>query len=189
MSIPQPTRTDSHHPRTDAICPRTTDSGPAPGDGDGEESQQDRVNRRWGEVLQETRVAQMGVQILFGFLLSISFTPHFRELGTFDLTVYVIAVVSGALATGALIAPASIHRILAGQRLKEEIIDVAGRLMMCGMALLALTVGSVVLLILHVAVNNVVAEIVTAAIGLWFLACWYALPVWLRARSNRSDQD
>ncbi|MDF9811480.1 DUF6328 family protein [Streptomyces sp. SPB162] len=178
MSVPPPARADANPPRA-------ADSGPAPGEGG--ESDQERVNRRWNEVLQETRVAQMGVQILFGFLLSISFTPYFRELGTFDLTVYVVAVVCGALATGALIAPASIHRILAGRRLKEEIIDVAGRLMMCGMALLALTVGSVVLLILHVALNNVVAEIVTAAIGLWFLACWYGLPVWLRHRADRRD--
>jgi hypothetical protein len=179
MSVPLFAQADAHRPHA-------SDSGPTPGEA--EESDQERVNRRWGEVLQETRVAQMGVQILFGFLLSISFTPYFRRLGTFDLTVYVVAVVCGALATGALIAPASIHRVLAGERMKEEIIDVAGRLMMCGLALLALTVGSVVLLILHVALDNVLAELVTAAIGLWFLACWYGLPVWLRHRSRRSVQ-
>lgn len=178
MPVPPPARAERSIRREPGSRPPTGDEG---------ESDQERVNRRWGEVLQETRVAQMGVQILFGFLLSISFTPQFEELGRFDLTVYVVAVVCGALATGALIAPASIHRILAGQRLKEEIIDVAGRLMMCGMALLALTVGSVVLLILHVALDDALAEIVTAVIALWFLGCWYGLPVWLLRRSERPD--
>lgn len=35
------------------------------------EEARERVNRRWQEVLQETRVAQTGVQILFGFPLSL----------------------------------------------------------------------------------------------------------------------
>ncbi len=39
------------------------------------ESARERVNRRWNEILQETRVTQTGVQILFGFLLSVAFTP------------------------------------------------------------------------------------------------------------------
>ncbi|SFF76808.1 hypothetical protein SAMN05216251_12815 [Actinacidiphila alni] len=185
MSVPPPASTGPRHrPDPDA------DDGVHTGLADGleEENDQERANRRWGEVLQETRVAQMGVQILFGFLLSISFTPHFRQLETFDLTVYVTAVVSGALATGALIAPASIHRILAGQSLKQEIIGVAGRLMVCGMALLALTVACVVLLILHVALDDVVAEIVTGVVALWFVGCWYGLPVWLRRRTARHGQ-
>ncbi len=39
------------------------------------ETPRERVNRRWNEMMQETRVAQTGVQILFGFLLSVAFTP------------------------------------------------------------------------------------------------------------------
>src|SRR6185437_4460296 len=39
------------------------------------ETARERVNRRWNEILQETRVTQTGVQILFGFLLSVAFTP------------------------------------------------------------------------------------------------------------------
>ncbi|MGW6414975.1 DUF6328 family protein [Streptomyces sp. NPDC055055] len=36
------------------------------------------ANRGWPEVLQERRVAQPGVQLLFGFLLSLAFTVPYR---------------------------------------------------------------------------------------------------------------
>ena len=36
-----------------------------------------RVDRSYGEILQEVRVAQTGVQILFAFLLALAFTARF----------------------------------------------------------------------------------------------------------------
>ncbi|MFC9179538.1 MULTISPECIES: DUF6328 family protein [Streptomyces] len=149
------------------------------------ETARERVNRRWNEVLQETRVAQTGVQILFGFLLSVAFTPLFRDLGLFDRIVYVATVVSGASATACLIAPVSIHRFLSGQRMKDEMVEVAGRLMIAGMVLLALTIGGTLLLILRVVVPGILAEILVGAVMLWFALCWYALPMALRHRSAR----
>ncbi|WAX81717.1 DUF6328 family protein [Streptomyces sp. KMM 9044] len=149
------------------------------------ETPHERVNRRWNEVMQETRVAQTGVQILFGFLLSVAFTPLFHDLGTFDHVVYVITVVSGAAATASLIAPVSIHRFLSGQRMKDEMVEVAHRLMMGGMALLAMTIGCTLLLILHVVVPGLMAKLLVGAVMLWFALSWYALPLWLRRRSNR----
>ncbi|MGW5974387.1 DUF6328 family protein [Streptomyces sp. NPDC055186] len=149
------------------------------------ETARERVNRRWNEILQETRVTQTGVQILFGFLLSVAFTPLFRELETFDRVVYVITVVLGAAATGSLIAPVSIHRFLSGQRMKDEVVEAAGRLMMCGMVLLALTIGCTLLLILRVVVPGVLAEVLAGGVMLWFGLCWYVLPLRLRRRAAR----
>ncbi|WP_424851463.1 DUF6328 family protein [Streptomyces sp. SAI-129] len=148
------------------------------------EPERERLNRKWNEILQETRVAQTGVQILFGFLLSVAFTPYFHKLETFDHVVYVITVVLGASGTGALIAPVSIHRLLSGQRMKDHIVRVAGRLMVCGMVLLALTIGGTLLLLLHVVVPGLLAELLVGGVMLWFALCWYGLPVWLRRRSD-----
>lgn len=169
---------DHHHP--------TTAEAEAP------ESARERVNRRWNEILQETRVTQTGVQILFGFLLSVAFTPLFRELETLDRTIYVTTVVLGAAATGALIAPVSMHRFLSGQRMKDDLVETAARMMMCGMVLLALTIGCTLLLILRFVVPGVLAELLVGAVMLWFGVCWYALPLLLRrraARRARSDED
>ncbi|KUL52202.1 DUF6328 family protein [Streptomyces sp. NRRL S-1521] len=153
------------------------------------ETAREKVNRRWHEILQETRVAQTGVQILFGFLLSVAFTPLFRELDTFDRGVYVATVLLGASATGALIAPVSLHRFLSGQRMKDEVVESAGRLMMCGMVLLALTIGCTLLLILRSVIPGPFAEALAAAVMLWFGICWYALPLRLRRRAARRSSD
>ncbi|MFE1441139.1 DUF6328 family protein [Streptomyces sp. NPDC058739] len=149
------------------------------------ESAQERINRRWNEILQETRVAQTGVQILFGFLLSVAFTPVFKELETLDRVIYVATVMLGASATASLIAPVSIHRLLSGHRMKDEVVQTAGRLMMCGMVLLALTIGCTLLLILRFVVPGVLAEVLVGAVMLWFGLCWYVLPLRLRHRSAR----
>ncbi|MEU3143027.1 MULTISPECIES: DUF6328 family protein [unclassified Streptomyces] len=165
-------------------CGGCGDHATSPGD-EASETPRERVNRRWNEIMQETRVAQTGVQILFGFLLSVAFTPLFHDLGTFDHIVYVITVVSGAAATASLIAPVSIHRFLAGQRMKDEMVEVAHRLMMCGMALLAVTIGCTLLLILHVVLPGLMAKLLVGAVMLWFALSWYVLPLWLRRRSTR----
>ncbi|CAM5259027.1 hypothetical protein STENM36S_07736 [Streptomyces tendae] len=149
------------------------------------ETPRERVNRRWNEIMQETRVAQTGVQILFGFLLSVAFTPLFRDLGTFDHAVYVTTVISGATATASLIAPVSIHRFLSGQRMKDEMVQAAHRLMMCGMLLMAVTISCTLFLILHVVVPGLMAKLLVGGVMVWFALSWYALPLWLRRRSAR----
>ncbi|MBM4827234.1 DUF6328 family protein [Actinospica acidiphila] len=167
-----------------ACCAHHDDHAGRP-DAEPPESARERVNRRWNEVLQETRVTQTGVQILFGFLLSVAFTPLFRELETPDKVIYVITVVLGASATGSLIAPVSIHRFLSGQRMKDEVVEAAGRLMVCGMVLLALTIGCTLLLILRFVVPGVLAEVLVGGVMAWFGLCWYVLPLRLRRRAAR----
>ncbi|MDQ0584293.1 DUF6328 family protein [Streptomyces rishiriensis] len=170
-----------------ARCPHRDSHGPDAGD-EIPETPRERVNRRWSEVLQETRVTQTGVQILFGFLLSVAFTPLFRGLGTVDRAIYVLTVVLGAAATGSLIAPVCIHRFLSGQRMKHEVVKAACRLMMCGMALLALTIGCTLLLILRSVVPGVLAEVLVGGVMLWFGLCWYVLPLRLRRRAARRSR-
>jgi hypothetical protein len=164
-------------------CAREGHSGTAANEAP--ETPRERVNRRWNEIMQETRVAQTGVQILFGFLLSVAFTPLFHDLDTFDHAVYVTTVISGATATACLIAPVSIHRFLSGQRMKDEMVEVAHRLMMCGMLLMTLTIGCTLLLILHVVVPGLMAKMLVGGVMVWFALSWYALPLWLRHRSAR----
>ncbi|MFF0476409.1 DUF6328 family protein [Streptomyces sp. NPDC004284] len=154
------------------------------------EGARERVNRRWQEILQETRVAQTGVQILFGFLLSLSFTARFRELGDFDHGLYVVTIVLAAFTTAALIAPVSLHRYLSGLRLKEEAVTAAGRLMVCGMVLLALTIACTLMLILNVVLGDALAAgIVVGGVMLWFVLCWYVVPYRLRRKALSDSPD
>ncbi|WP_435843109.1 DUF6328 family protein [Streptomyces lavendulae] len=152
------------------------------------EGARERVNRRWAEILQETRVAQTGGQLLFGLLLSIAFTSRFDGLTTFDRALYVVTVVLGASSTAALIAPVAIHRLLSGLRMKHEAVEAAGRTMICGIVLLALTIASTLLLTLDVVLPSPLAFVIVLTVMAWFMLCWYVLPARLRRRATRRSR-
>ncbi|KDN87567.1 DUF6328 family protein [Kitasatospora cheerisanensis] len=156
-----------------------------PEDGRGRhETPNERADRRWTELLQEVRVVQTGAQILFGFLLSVVFMPRFAILSAFERGLYVVTVVLGALATGALIAPVAYHRLLAGRRLKPELVDATSRVVALGVVLLALTVGSALLLLLHVAIGGPGAGLIVGGVMAWFTVWWLLLPWLLMRRSG-----
>ena len=58
-------------------------------------------------MLQELRVAQTGVQILFAFLLSLSFTERFARIDDFQRWTYVVTLLLASVTTGLLVAPAA----------------------------------------------------------------------------------
>ncbi|MFD0366739.1 DUF6328 family protein [Streptomyces sp. NPDC127114] len=148
-------------------------------DGRGE-TEEERADRRWQELLQEIRVAQTGVQILLGFLLTVVFTPPFRALEQTDKTVYVVTVVLGSLATGALIGPVSFHRIVAGRRVKPQAVVWASRLTFTGILLLLATLTAALFLILRVATHDPYVPWLVSGVLAWYLICWFALPLWVR---------
>ena len=72
----------------------------------------ERADRNFGELLQELRVTQTGVQILFAFLLTLAFTQRFPSLDTFQRATYVITLLLEVLAADLFTAPAALHRSL-----------------------------------------------------------------------------
>lgn len=148
-------------------------------DGRGE-SEGERADRRWQELIQEIRVAQTGVQILFGFLLTVVFTPLFHELTQTDQTIYVVTVVLGSLATGALVGPVAFHRVVSGRRIKPEAVVWASRLTFVGLVLLLATCTSALFLVLRVATQDALVPWLVAGVVAWYLLCWFGLPLWAR---------
>ncbi|MFD5393880.1 DUF6328 family protein [Streptomyces sp. NPDC127097] len=146
------------------------------------ESPEERADRRWNELLQEVRVIQTGVQILFGFLLTVAFTPRFPTLSQTDQTIYVVTVLLGAATTGALIGTVTFHRLVTGHRLKPETVLWAARLSMVGIVLLLATVASALLLILRIAMDDTAVPWIVAGLVAWFMLCWFALPAWVLHR-------
>ena len=146
------------------------------------------LDRNVAELLQELRVAFTGVQILFGFLLSLAFTQRFGELDGFDLTIYTVALLCTALATMLLMAPVSFHRLVFRRRQKAALVVVADRLLIVGLALLVPAIGCAVLLIVDVVLGRwmgIVCGSLTALVG---LLTWYALPLAAR-RSGKGVAD
>ncbi|MGC9381408.1 DUF6328 family protein [Streptomyces sp. MH13] len=166
-----------------------TDSRSDTADGNGSgrrrgrnESEEERADRMWTELIQEVRVAQMGVQILFAFLLTVVFTPKYDDLSDTDQTIYLVTVVLGAVTTGALIGPVSLHRIVSGRRVKPQAVRWASRLTLLGIVLLLATMTSSLLLILRVATDDAFVPYLVTGVVLWYLLCWFGIPLWTRHR-------
>jgi hypothetical protein len=147
-----------------------------------QETTAERADRNFNELLQELRVAQTGVQILFAFLLTLPFTQPFAKITAEQRGVYLVTLVTSALATSCLIAPVSHHRILFRRRQKPEIVDEANRLALVGLTFLMVAIIGAVYLIFDVVVGTGTAGVVAGALGLWLLLIWYAQPL-LRRRS------
>ncbi|MBB4980540.1 MULTISPECIES: DUF6328 family protein [Streptomyces] len=151
------------------------------------ETEEERADRRWTDIMQEIRVAQTGVQILLGFLLTVVFTPIFQGLERADKTIYVITIVLASLATSALIGPVAFHRVVSGRRMKPRAVTWAARLTFAGLVLLVATLTSALLLVLRVATRNTYVPWLVAVVFTWYLVCWFALPLWVRFR-HTSDE-
>ncbi|MEV5493404.1 DUF6328 family protein [Streptomyces bobili] len=136
----------------------------------------------WGELIQEVRVAQTGVQILFGFLLTVVFTPRYATLEDTDRAIYILTVVLGACATGALIGPVSLHRLVSGRRVKPQAVTWASRMTFVGLVLLLATMTSALLLILRVATHDGYVPYLVTGVVVWYLLCWFGVPLWTRHR-------
>src|SRR3954469_15993096 len=92
------------------------------------ETQLERCDRNLVELLQEVRVVQTGVQVLFAFLLMAPLTPGFRDLTSVQRTEYFVTLVLSGAAALLLIAPTAYHRALFRLGDKEYLVTVANRL-------------------------------------------------------------
>ncbi|GHE57569.1 hypothetical protein GCM10014715_08380 [Streptomyces spiralis] len=147
-----------------------------------DETEDERADRMWGELIQEVRVAQTGVQILFGFLLTVVFQPKYDSLTHTNQVIYIVTVFLGASATGALIGPVSLHRLVSGRRVKPQAVRWASRMTFVGLVLLLATMTAALLLILRVATHGGLVSWLVVLVVAWYLLCWFVLPLWARRR-------
>ncbi|MEK8228666.1 DUF6328 family protein [Oerskovia sp. M15] len=103
--------------------------------------------------------------------------------------IYLCLVVLSVLATGLLVAPVSLHRMLFRKHLKARLVTSADRLARVGLVVLALVVAGTVLLIFDVVVGS--AAGIAAAVGalVLFALLWVALPLVLVRRAGHDDRD
>jgi hypothetical protein len=154
--------------------------GPLPIERD--ETEAERIDRNFQELLGELRIALPGVQVLFAFLLTVPFAQGFTSLTAFERKLYLVVLLLTALATALLIAPTAYHRVLFRRGYKSEILFFANRATMAGLAVLALAMSGAILLITHVIFSEAAAIVVGAGSLLVFATLWYALP-WARGRA------
>lgn len=140
------------------------------------ETEAEKYDRNWIELLQELRVAQTGVQILAGFLLTLPFTNRFSHLGDGYRTLFLVAFGLASLAIALIIAPVSAHRFLFGRHEKDVLVHVSSGFAKVGLAALALTIVAVVVLIFGVVMGTTTGVVAGAVVLLFFLLVWVVLP-------------
>ncbi|GIF37410.1 DUF6328 family protein [Actinoplanes xinjiangensis] len=140
------------------------------------ETETQRWNRNFADLLQELRVAQTGVQILFAFLLTLPFSSGFPNVTAFQKDVYTVALISAAFATAMIISPVAFHRALFRQGRKPELVKYAHKMATGGLAFMLIAMTSSVLLITDYLLDWQWAIPLTAITGGWFLTYWVILP-------------
>jgi uncharacterized protein YwlG (UPF0340 family) len=148
------------------------------------ESDHERLTRNFAELLQELRVAQAGVQFLFGFLLAVTFTEHYSRASGFEQVVHLTAVLFATASVALLTAPAAWHRLLFRQGQRPVIVEVANRLAVLGLGCLAIAMISTVLLLVKVVAGPVVATAFTVLVAAMFAVLWFVLPLRTRVNGN-----
>ena len=128
------------------------------------ESEAEREDRKYDDLLQELRVIQTSAQLTAGFLLTLPFQQRFADLSAGQERFYLVLVVLAALVTAAVLSPVAIHRQLSGLRVKGSLVDATHTFVSIAIALLALLATSIVVFIFDVIVDLRTAIVVGAAL-------------------------
>ena len=142
-----------------------------------QESVAQRADRNIAELTQELRVAGLGVQVLFGFLLSLPFTMRFTKLNGFQRDLYMTDLVLAALATLLLIGPVAYHRLVFRQGMKEQLVWFANAMALLGLAAVGAAVLIGVLLVTDFVVGGVAAGLITGVLACMLAALWFIVPL------------
>jgi hypothetical protein len=153
------------------------------------ETEKERWERNFADLLQELRVAQTGVQILFAFLLTLPFSGGFPRVTPFQRDVYVVALLAAAAATALLISPVAFHRALFRQGRKPELVRFAHGMATGGLGFMLVAMVSSVLLITDYILPRSLAFVLGGVTALWFLTFWAALPFFRRHWGDDDDDE
>ena len=140
------------------------------------ETEAEREDRRWNDMLQELRVIQTSAQLTAGFLLTLPFSQRFASLGDGQQAFYLGLVVLAALVVTLVLTPVAIHRRLAGLRVKGEVVRAGAFFMRLALVLLATLVAGIVTFIFDVLLDRTAAALTGGALGVVLIGLLFVLP-------------
>src|SRR5437763_4505897 len=102
--------------------------------------------------MQELRVAQTGIQVLAGFLLTLPFTQRFGDISHLHRDMFLVAFSLAVITIGLMTAPVALHRVLFAKDRKRTMVKVGAAFAKTGIVFMGLTLVAVVVLIFGVVV-------------------------------------
>ncbi len=151
------------------------------------ESEEERDDRNLLELLQELRVASLGVQGLFGFLLALPFSVRFARLDPPQRNLYVAVLLVAALSTAQLSAPVAYHRFVFRRHRKVQLLRTSNVLALTGLATVGLSICGAVLLITSVVLRGSAVPLTVLTVAT-FVGFWLVLPISGRRRALGSRE-
>jgi len=142
----------------------------------------ERCDRNLVELMQEVRVVQTGVQVLFAFLLTAPLASRFPELTSFQRYDYFLTLLATGAAAVLLIAPTAFHRILFRRGDKEYLVVTANRFTLAGLACVALSMIGALLLVTDLMFDGATVYVTVAIASLACAVLWCVLPLLRRRR-------
>ncbi len=149
----------------------------------------ERNNRNLSDLLQELRVAGLGVQVLFGFLLALPFTVRFTKLDGAQQDLYKATLLCTALSTALLISPVAYHRWVFRRHQKGRLLKMANVLALLGLASVALAISLAIWLIMSFIGASWIVTVLSAATSATYVLLWFVLPILDRLRSDPLSYD
>jgi Family of unknown function (DUF6328) len=150
------------------------------------ETHLERCDRNLVELLQEVRVVQTGVQVLFAFLLMAPLTPRFNDLTSLQRAEYFTTLALAGAAALLLIAPTAYHRVLFRLGDKEYLVRVANRLTIAGLAAVGLSMAGAMLFVTGVLFGQSAALVAGSLSAVGAVTLWGVLPVARRVALTRA---
>jgi len=149
-----------------------------------EKRSSEELDREWGELVEEHRLAMPGTQVLFAFLLVLPFQNRFQELTEQQVYVYFSALLCAAVAIILLITPTANHRLRWRRGDKEALLTNANRTAIAATVFLAAGMTAAVYLITDFLFGEPATAAVTAPLAALFVWLWYGLPLVRRMRER-----
>jgi Family of unknown function (DUF6328) len=134
------------------------------------------------EFLNELRVASMGIQVLFAFLLVVPFNIGYSKLTSFDRYCYFVTLLCIAVAAALLIAASMHHRLLFRRQEKDYLVRVGTALAIASGMFLTVGMTGILILISNVVFGGTTATVVGTLTALVVAGLCFGIPLNRRRR-------
>jgi hypothetical protein len=146
------------------------------------ETELERMDRNFNELLSELRVAATGVQVLFAFLLIVPFSVGFSHLTGGQRYLYFAVLLATAAACGLLIAPTALHRLIFRCGEKPYLVSAANAMAISGIACLMVAMTGILTLLSSYLFGWVAGAIVAVGAAAYFGTLWLGVGLLRRRR-------
>lgn len=153
------------------------------------ETESERLDRNWSDVLQELRVVQAGTQILTAFLLAIAFQPRFTDLDDFQLVLYLTLVSVSIVTTVLSLLPVSTHRIMFGHLLKKATVQIGDRMLRAVLVGVSLSMIGTAMLIFDFVISREAGIVAALTVTVIVVAFGFLIPLVVRKAVSRLEPD